>query len=160
MIFMLSQMSHESNCTHSNGHLLYVRTNSSCSNFRLADHQCLNTFPGNLSILHDFHRKTTSVPDIMCQRHRIKCGLGREQLSVSSAQSEAEFLDIIGTKVFRVFLLAIYSHLCYRFYSPFPLSKSGLKLVCNVNIYLKSENSPDMPRNLNGNVRSRIRLQM
>jgi hypothetical protein len=30
--------------------------------------------------------------------------------------SEAEFLDVIGTKVLRVFLLAIYSHLYYGFY--------------------------------------------
>ena len=47
---------------------------------------------------------------------------------------EAEFLDIIGTKVLRVFLLAINSHL-YNWFTPLPpLSKSGLKLVCNVNI--------------------------
>jgi hypothetical protein len=46
---------------------------------------------------------------------------------------EAKFLDVIGTKVLRVFL-------------PPPLSKSGLKLVCTVNIVygkLKTENSPD-----------------
>jgi hypothetical protein len=30
---------------------------------------------------------------------------------------EAEFLDVIGTKVLRVFLLAFHSHLYYRFYS-------------------------------------------
>jgi hypothetical protein len=60
--------------------------------------------------------------------------------------TEVEFWDIIGTKVFRVFLLAIHSHL----HSPF--SKSDLKLVCNVNIVygnVKSENSPFMTRNLN-----------
>ncbi len=68
---------------------------------------------------------------------------------------EADFLDVIGTKVFRVFLLAIHSHP-----SPPPLpSKSGLKLVCNVNIVygnLKSENSQDnaQNRNLNEIVRS------
>jgi hypothetical protein len=55
-------------------------------------------------------------------------------------------LDIIGTKVLRVFLLAIHSHLYCGFYSPPPLRKSGLKLVCNVNIVyenLMSENSQD-----------------
>ena len=41
---------------------------------------------------------------------------------------------------------AIHSHLYKRILLPFPLSKSGLKLVCNVNIVygnLKSENSQD-----------------
>jgi hypothetical protein len=45
--------------------------------------------------------------------------------------TEAEFLDVIGTKVLREFS---------------SLNKSGLKLVCNVNIEyrnLKSENSQD-----------------
>jgi hypothetical protein len=43
--------------------------------------------------------------------------------------AEAEFLDVTGTTVLRVFLHAIHS------YSPLPpLSKSGLKLVCNVNV--------------------------
>jgi hypothetical protein len=63
---------------------------------------------------------------------------------------EAEFLDVILTKVF---LHAIHSHL-YRtngFYSPPPpFSKSGLKLVCHINfVYgnLKSENSQDYARN-------------
>jgi hypothetical protein len=52
-----------------------------------------------------------------------------------SSIPEAEFLNIIGTKVLRVLLLAIHSHLYQRIFSPsFPLSKSGLKLVCNVNI--------------------------
>jgi hypothetical protein len=32
--------------------------------------------------------------------------------------SEAEFLDVIGIKVFRVFLLAIHSHLYKWIYSP------------------------------------------
>jgi hypothetical protein len=56
---------------------------------------------------------------------------------------EVELLDIIGTKVLGVFLLAIHSHLYKQFYPP-PLSKSGLKLVCNVNIVygsLKPDNS-------------------
>jgi hypothetical protein len=56
-------------------------------------------------------------------------------------QPDAEFLDVIWTKVLRVFLLSIYCHLSYGFYSPSPLSKSGLKLGCNYIIYgnLKSE---------------------
>jgi len=53
-------------------------------------------------------------------------------------------LDVIRTKVLRGFLLAIHSHWLL---SPPPLlSKSGLKLVCNVNIVfenLKSENSQE-----------------
>jgi hypothetical protein len=52
-------------------------------------------------------------------------------------------LDVIGTKVF---LLAIHSHFYKRILPLPPLSKSGLKLVCNVNIaygHLKSENSHD-----------------
>jgi hypothetical protein len=61
--------------------------------------------------------------------------------------TEAEFLDVIRTKAFRVFLLAIHSRLYSGFYSLLPLSKSGLKLrVCNVNIVYenqKSENSQD-----------------
>ncbi len=60
---------------------------------------------------------------------------------------EAEFLDEIGTKVLRVFLLAFYSYLYKVFFTLLPpLRKSGLKLVCNVNIVyenLKSENSQD-----------------
>ncbi len=62
----------------------------------------------------------------------------------------------IRTKVFRVFLLAVHSHLycTNKFYlpPPFPVSKSGLKLVCNVNILhrnFKSETLKIMPRNLN-----------
>ncbi len=50
---------------------------------------------------------------------------------------EAEFLDVTGTKVLRVFLLAIHSHSTNGIYSP---------LVCNANIVygnLKSENSQD-----------------
>ncbi len=53
--------------------------------------------------------------------------------------SEAEFLDVIGTKVVRVFLIAIHSHL-YILTNfnppppPPPLRKRGLKLLCYVNI--------------------------
>ncbi len=54
-------------------------------------------------------------------------------------------MDEIGAKVLRVFLVAIHSHLyCTIEFYPHPLSKSGLKLVCTVNIgyrNLKSENS-------------------
>jgi hypothetical protein len=49
-------------------------------------------------------------------------------------------------KLLRVFLLAIHCHLYKRILSPPPLSKSGSKLVCIVNIVydnLKSENSQD-----------------
>jgi hypothetical protein len=34
---------------------------------------------------------------------------------INKKRPEAEFLDVIGTKVFRVFLLAIHSHLYYGF---------------------------------------------
>jgi hypothetical protein len=63
----------------------------------------------------------------------------------SNSASEAEFWDIIGTKVLRVF------HPCYsqshlRDFIP-SLSKSGLKLGCNVKIlyqnFTKSENAQD-----------------
>ncbi len=51
---------------------------------------------------------------------------------------QAEFLDIIGTKVLSVFLLAIYSHLYLEILSP--TSKSGLNILYG---NLKSENSQD-----------------
>ncbi len=60
-----------------------------------------------------------------------------------SVNTEAEFLDVIGTNVF---LLSVHSHF-YKRILPLPhLSKSGLKLVCTVNIaygHLNSENSQD-----------------
>jgi hypothetical protein len=40
---------------------------------------------------------------------------------------EAEFLDVIGAKVFRVFLLAIHSHPYYGFYPPPPLEQKWLE---------------------------------
>ncbi len=61
------------------------------------------------------------------------------------------------TKVLRVVCLAIYITSTNGFPPSPSLSKSGLKLVCNVNIVygnLKSENYQDMPRNLNEIVRS------
>ncbi len=54
------------------------------------------------------------------------------------ASPEAEFWDIIGTKVFKVFLFAMHSHL---YIPPPPLSKSGLKLACNVNMLFHMETS-------------------
>ncbi len=46
---------------------------------------------------------------------------------------EAEFFDIMETTVLKVILLAIHCHLYKRILPPSPLlSKSGLKLVCNV----------------------------
>ncbi len=59
--------------------------------------------------------------------------------------SEAEFLDVIRTKVQEISSL-LFTVTTNKFYSPHPLSKSGLKLVCNVNIVngnLKSVNSQD-----------------
>ncbi len=54
---------------------------------------------------------------------------------------------VIWTKNFRVFILALHSLSPLEMDTlPPPLSKSGLKLVCNVNIvkgHLKSENSQD-----------------
>jgi hypothetical protein len=62
---------------------------------------------------------------------------------------EAEFSDVTGTKVSRVFLLAIHSHPLLKDFPPppppFPLEQS-LKLVCNLNIVygnLKTENFQD-----------------
>ncbi len=72
-------------------------------------------------------------------------------------RAEAEFLDVIGTKVLRVFLLVIYSHL-YKDIPP-PPPKSGLKLVCQVSIVygnLKFENSQDYAQKSQRNF---IRLQ-
>ncbi len=66
-----------------------------------------------------------------------------------SLYPEAEFLDVVGPKVLRVFLLAIHSQLYKQILTPPPpppLEKSGLKAVCNVNIVyrnLNSENSHD-----------------
>jgi hypothetical protein len=62
--------------------------------------------------------------------------------------TEAKFSDVIGTKVFRVYLFAIHSHIYLQILlpPPSPCCKCGLKLVCNVNIVygnLKSESSQD-----------------
>jgi hypothetical protein len=57
----------------------------------------------------------------------------------------------------RVFLLAIYSHRQRILLPPTPWSKSGLKLVCNVNIVygnLKPENSHDYAQKSQRNCRS------
>jgi hypothetical protein len=39
-------------------------------------------------------------------------------------RTEAEFLDVIGKKVLRVFLLAIHSHLYYLYFPPSPLEQN------------------------------------
>jgi hypothetical protein len=63
--------------------------------------------------------------------------------------TEAEFWDVLETKVCKSFLLTIHSPPLLTIFIPPPppsSSKSGLKLVCNVNILygnLKSENSQD-----------------
>ncbi len=51
------------------------------------------------------------------------------QLGPHWSWPEAEFLEVIETKVFRVFLLAIHSTSINGLNSPNPLSISGLKLV-------------------------------
>jgi hypothetical protein len=55
---------------------------------------------------------------------------------VGHVQPENEFLDVIGTKVLRVFLLAIFTvTFSSGFYPPPPpAGKSDLKLLYNVNI--------------------------
>ncbi len=71
--------------------------------------------------------------------------------------TEAEFLDVIGTKVLKSFpSYYSQSHLPMDFTPthplPPPLSKSGLKLVCNVIIVygnLSLKTLKIMPRNLN-----------
>jgi hypothetical protein len=70
--------------------------------------------------------------------------------------TEAEFLDVIGTKVSLLFTVTSTISNCPP---PPPSSKSGLKLVCNVNIVQYMETSclrflKLMPRNLNEIVRS------
>jgi hypothetical protein len=58
--------------------------------------------------------------------------------------TEAEFLDVIGTKEFSSLLFTVTVTSTIWFYSRTPLIKSGLKLVCYVNIVygnLKSESS-------------------
>ncbi len=69
---------------------------------------------------------------------------GPRMLDFGKYSPEAEFLDVNGTEVYRVFLLTIHSYSTPAFTPPPLLSKSGLKLVCNVNIVYgshKSENS-------------------
>jgi hypothetical protein len=46
-------------------------------------------------------------------------------IQMGDANPEAEFLDLVGTKDFRVFLLAIVSHLYYGFYCPPPPRGGG-----------------------------------
>ncbi len=74
---------------------------------------------------------------------------------------EAKFLDVIVTKVLRDVFPPCYSEspLKKDFTPPPPSSKSGLKLVCNVNITYSLRTLKIMLRNLNEIVRSWIRLQ-
>ncbi len=60
-------------------------------------------------------RETANLFFTVYQRKRNNrtCRLG-----ISVQMSEAQFLDVIGTKVLRVFLLAIHSHLYYRIVLP------------------------------------------
>ena len=88
---------------------------------------------------------TCMLSNVMEGRGRMKIIWSHDTRPIPTYTcAEAEFLNVIGTKVWRVFLLAIHSHLCSRI---LPSPQSGLKLVCNVNIvdgYLnKSENSQD-----------------
>jgi hypothetical protein len=61
----------------------------------------------------------------------------RKDEKCTTLNTEAEFLDVIGTKVLIVFLLAIHSHLGFYPCPPPPLSKSGLKLVSNAKHFWK-----------------------
>ncbi len=73
--------------------------------------------------------------------------------------TEPEFLDVSGTKVVRVFLLAISNH--NHIITPPPPDQSGLKLVFNLNIVcgnLKSVFSQDYAHKLQRNCTSWIRL--
>ncbi len=82
---------------------------------------------------------------------------------VSNLWTRGQFLGHNWDKSLKNFLLAIHSHLYYGFTPPPPPpSKSGLKLVCNVNIVygnLSLRTLQIVPRNLNEFVRSWIRLQ-
>ncbi len=76
-----------------------------------------------------------------------RCCFSSRLYTCTGHRPEAEFLDVIGTKLLRVFLLAIHSHLyLLRILSPSPTRASVLKMVYNVNVIyrnLKSENSQD-----------------
>jgi hypothetical protein len=64
----------------------------------------------------------------------------------SSSPADAEFLDVIGTKSLKCFPPCSPQSPLLKDFTPPPLRKSGLKLVCNVNIVygnLKSENAQD-----------------
>ncbi len=51
-------------------------------------------------------------------------------------------MDVIGTKVLRVFLLVFTVTSTSGFYSPPPVEQSCLNLVCNVNIYFSYTSQP------------------
>ncbi len=97
---------------------------------------------------HSFLSNSSSTFLIYLPPYLIFCHLFVFKLSsfpssshlLSLTNPEADFLDVIGTKVLRV-LLAIHSHLYFT-----PWSKIDLQLVCNVNIVyrnLKSANSQE-----------------
>jgi hypothetical protein len=56
--------------------------------------------------------------DISAPSDQTSGGRSPRFLYYFSASTEAEFLDVIGTKVLRVFLLAIHSHLFTIFFAP------------------------------------------
>jgi hypothetical protein len=49
---------------------------------------------------------------------------------------EAAFVDVIGEKILEFFSLLLTETTSNGFYSPSPLSKSGLKLVCNDKLHV------------------------
>jgi hypothetical protein len=62
---------------------------------------------------------------------------------------EAEFLNVVGSSL-KVFLFAIHSHLYYGFYSPPPLSKSGLKhCIRKLQVWELSRLCPETSTKLN-----------
>ncbi len=97
------------------------------------------------------HRLAKSIP-----RNRCLGSISVYKYGFCTVSStEAEFLDVIGAKVSRIFQ-------GYSLVTSTSWAKVVLKLVGNVNIVygnLKSENSKIMDRNLNEIVRSWIRLR-
>jgi hypothetical protein len=94
-------------------------------------------------------RPSTQLPSASCLQDLFNYVPHLWGHPIAVYSTEAEFLDVVGTKVLGVFLLAFHSHLYSTngFYSPpSPPNKSGLKLVGKANIVyenLKSERSQD-----------------